>query len=48
MKLKDKLGVAAIFALGFFVVISSSTHASSPHDAQSNGLYSHPRLLLQT
>lgn len=24
MKLKDKIGVAAIFALGFFVVIASS------------------------
>jgi hypothetical protein len=25
MKLKDKIGVAGIFALGFFVVIASST-----------------------
>jgi hypothetical protein len=31
MKLKDKIGVAGIFSLGFFVVISSSTFfLSSP------------------
>jgi hypothetical protein len=27
MKLKDKIGVAGIFALGFFVVIASSTYS---------------------
>jgi hypothetical protein len=30
MKLKDKIGVAGIFALGFFVVIASSTSSPSP------------------
>lgn len=30
MKLKLKLGVIAIFALGFFVVIASSTYISPP------------------
>lgn len=35
MKLKDKLGVAAIFALGFFVVIASSTSSYNiKHNAQ--------------
>jgi hypothetical protein len=29
MKLKVKIGVAAIFALGFFVVITSSTFSLS-------------------
>jgi hypothetical protein len=31
MKLKQKLGVVAIFALGFFVVISSSMQTSRTH-----------------
>ncbi len=30
MKLKQKLGVAAIFALGIFVIIASSKYCSGP------------------
>lgn len=36
MKLKDKIGVAGIFALGFFVVIASSRSFQSQPAAQAN------------
>jgi hypothetical protein len=38
MKLKDKIGVGAIFALGFFVVISSSTLPAFPHTTEADQL----------
>jgi hypothetical protein len=46
MKMKQKLGVAAIFALGFFVIIASSTHSQS-NRAFPSDLPSHPSVLLK-
>lgn len=48
MPLKQKLGVGAMFALGFFVVIASSMSALSPTKSLfTYQTISHPRLLLQ-
>lgn len=50
MKLKQKVGVGAIFALGFFVVIASSTSSSDLQHGVSAKLTSLPsraRILLQ-
>ena len=48
MPLKQKLGVGAMFALGFFVVIASSMSALSLADSSfTYHTISNPRLLLQ-
>jgi hypothetical protein len=52
MKLKDKIGVGAIFALGFFVVIASSMQPPHiPHTRcmrpEADSINSYPGLLLE-
>jgi hypothetical protein len=52
MKLKQKLGVASMFALGFFVIISSSEFPSGSkhaiHSKLTDHAHSRPRLLLSS